>query len=121
MIQIGRIKNKEMKITLKYIGSRVSSEVEVNGIRISLYQNIWMKIDVNEKILIELFDRDNLFEIKPFKFKITQKISTPKGRKRSKKIELGYDGVHFYKRNSNTMNANKMDLTIGDLHDLDLT
>lgn len=107
-----------MKITLKYIGPRVSTNIELNDIRISLYQNIWMKIDVNEKILIELFDRDNLFEIKPFKFKVTQKIITPKGRKRSKKMELGYDGVHFYKKNSNTINADKMDLKIEDLHDL---
>lgn len=107
-----------MKIVLKYIGPRVSSDIKVNGIRINLYQNVWTKINANEKILIELFDRDQLFEIKPFKFKVTQKTLTPKGRKRSKKMELGYDGVHFYKRKSNEINANKMDLKLEDLYDL---
>ena len=107
-----------MKITLRYVGPRVSTDVEINGIRINLYQNVWTSINVDEKLLIELFARDNLFEIKPFKFKVTQKTLTPKGRKRSKKMELGYDGVHFYKKKSNEMNADKMDLKIEDLYDL---
>lgn len=104
-----------MKIILKYIGPRVSIELEINGIFTSLYQNVWRTIDIPEKKIIELFAYEYAFEIKPFSFLVRKKIQKIGG-----KYEFGYDGVTFYKRKMNIKNPIKLPFTLGDFKDVEI-
>lgn len=102
-----------MIIEIKYIGSRVSVEIEVDGVLKSLYQNVWTTIDANEKKLLEIFNYEKAFEIKPFSYvvrkKVTQKLKT--------KFEIGWDGVQFYKRKLGYKNPVKLPLNSDDFND----
>lgn len=100
-----------MEIELRYIGSRVSCEFEVDGYLKSLYQNVWVKINATEKKLIELFRFERTFEIKPFSFLII---------KNKCQYEIGYDGVQFYKRKTMAKNSIKLPFAPEDLENIKL-
>lgn len=102
-----------MIIEIKYIGSRVSIEIEVDGVLKSLYQNVWTTIDADEKKLLEIFKYEKAFEIKPFSYVVrkqaTQILKT--------KFEIGWDGVQFYKRKLGHANPVKLPLNSDDFDD----
>lgn len=113
---------EKIEIELKYIGPRVSTSLIVcpGDLSVALYQNVWQKIAICPECLVELIDREHLFEVKPFNFNVVKKIPE---RLRKKQFEFGFDGGHFYKREVARRTTGKVkekiDLTAKDLTNLE--
>lgn len=113
----------KIELKLKYIGSHVSTSLQIEaGTSVSLYQNVWTKVAIEVEYLIELIDREQLFEIKPFNFNVIIKVPD---RIRKKRFEIGFDGACFYKTEvgrhikGNKKDKDKIILNIHDLANLE--